>query len=52
MAFVYAARGEWKEAARWQRRALELLPEVHQAERETLTAQLEAYEARQLEFEW
>ena len=52
LAFVHAARGEWAEAARWQRRALQLLPEDDQAHEDALTAQLQAYEARQLKFEW
>lgn len=52
VAFVQAARGQWKEAVLWQRRALELLPEGQQADAGPLTAQLEGYQAGKLEFEW
>jgi tetratricopeptide (TPR) repeat protein len=53
LAFVLAARGAWKEAARWQRRAIALVPEDSREEAEaTLTGQLHAYEAGRLEVEW
>jgi len=51
LAFVHAARGAFKDAARWQRRALALRAEGTPVA-EALEAQLRAYEAGRLAVEW
>jgi len=50
VALVFAARGAWKDAARWQRRAVGL----HQAPDDApgLSAKLRDYEAGRLEVDW
>lgn len=50
LAVVHAARGDFKEAARWQRRAIGLHPEPEEAE--GLTATLGNYEAGRLAVDW
>jgi tetratricopeptide (TPR) repeat protein len=53
LAFIHAALGGWKEAARWQRRAIALVPRDTRAEAEpTLTEQLQGYEAQRVEVKW
>jgi tetratricopeptide (TPR) repeat protein len=50
VAFVHAARGEWKEATRWQRRAIARVPAG--TPDTALTEQLRAYEAGRFTVEW
>ncbi len=50
VALVYAARGAWKDAARWQRRAVGLHPAPEDAE--ALSTKLRDYEAGRLEVDW
>jgi tetratricopeptide (TPR) repeat protein len=53
VALVHATRGEWTEAAAWQRRALALVPEGRAPARAALGERLAAYRERRMpEVEW
>jgi tetratricopeptide (TPR) repeat protein len=53
VALVHATRGEWTEAAAWQRRALALVPEGRAPARAALGERLAAYRERRMpDVEW